>query len=94
MINQKIAIALFVYKWYNIVCCGFCLLQLYNEEVLDLFDGGRDPESRNRKSAIKIHEDASGSIYTSGVTSRLVHTEEEVSVCVFVCICVCVYPHV
>ncbi|KAK1900766.1 Kinesin-like protein KIF21B [Dissostichus eleginoides] len=46
-------------------------LELYNEEVLDLFDGGRDPESRNRKSAIKIHEDASGSIYTSGVTSRL-----------------------
>ncbi|KAK5912770.1 hypothetical protein CesoFtcFv8_002609 [Champsocephalus esox] len=56
-------------------------LELYNEEVLDLFDGGRDPESRNRKSAIKIHEDASGSIYTSGVTSRLVHTEEELLQC-------------
>lgn len=68
------------------VCvCDFCLLQLYNEEVLDLFDGTRDPESRNRKSNIKIHEDASGSIYTTGVTSRLVHSEEEVGACVCVC---------
>lgn len=55
--------------------CGF---QLYNEEILDLFDGARDPESRSRKSNIKIHEDGSGSIYTTGVTSRLVHSEEEV----------------
>ncbi|KAG8007523.1 Kinesin-like protein KIF21B, partial [Nibea albiflora] len=46
-------------------------LELYNEEILDLFDGGRDLESRSRKSNIKIHEDASGSIYTTGVTSRL-----------------------
>lgn len=57
-------------------------MQLYNEEILDLFDGSRDPDSRSRKSNIKIHEDASGSIYTTGVTSRLVHTEEEVGACV------------
>ncbi|XP_069013460.1 kinesin-like protein KIF21B isoform X4 [Embiotoca jacksoni] len=56
-------------------------LELYNEEILDLFDGTRDPESRNRKSNIKIHEDASGSIYTTGVTSRLVHNEEELLQC-------------
>ncbi|XP_032368433.1 kinesin-like protein KIF21B isoform X6 [Etheostoma spectabile] len=56
-------------------------LELYNEEVLDLFDGTRDPESRNRKSNIKIHEDASGSIYTTGVTSRLVQSEEELLQC-------------
>lgn len=63
------------------VCvCGFGLWQLYNEEILDLFDGARDPESRSRKSSIKIHEDASGSIYTSGVTSQLVQSEEEVRV--------------
>lgn len=62
--------------------CGFCLCQLYNEEILDLFDEARDPESRSRKSSIKIHEDASGSIYTSGVTSRLVQSEEEVRICV------------
>lgn len=55
-----------------------CPWQLYNEEILDLFDGARDPESRSRKSNIRIHEDASGSIYTTGVTSRLVHSEEEV----------------
>ncbi|KAM7401878.1 hypothetical protein PAMP_017155 [Pampus punctatissimus] len=56
-------------------------LELYNEEILDLFDGSRDLESRNRKSNIKIHEDASGSIYTTGVTSRLVHSEEELLQC-------------
>uniref|UniRef100_A0A3Q2W7M4 Kinesin-like protein KIF21B n=1 Tax=Haplochromis burtoni TaxID=8153 RepID=A0A3Q2W7M4_HAPBU len=56
-------------------------LELYNEEILDLFDGTRDPESRGRKSAIKIHEDASGSIYTTGVTSRLVHSEDELLQC-------------
>ncbi|CAN9512352.1 unnamed protein product [Ophioblennius macclurei] len=56
-------------------------LELYNEEILDLFDGARDPESRSRKSNIKIHEDANGSIYTTGVTSRLVHSEEELLQC-------------
>ncbi|XP_045884806.1 kinesin-like protein KIF21B isoform X3 [Micropterus dolomieu] len=56
-------------------------LELYNEEILDLFDGAREPESRCRKSNIKIHEDASGSIYTTGVTSRLVHSEEELLQC-------------
>ncbi|XP_029007091.1 kinesin-like protein KIF21B isoform X11 [Betta splendens] len=56
-------------------------LELYNEEILDLFDGARDPESRSRKSNIKIHEDSSGSIYTTGVTSRLVHSEEELLQC-------------
>ncbi|XP_060926584.1 kinesin-like protein KIF21B [Limanda limanda] len=56
-------------------------LELYNEEILDLFDGTRDAESRNRKSNIKIHEDSSGSIYTTGVTSRLVHSEEELLQC-------------
>lgn len=52
--------------------------QLYNEEILDLFDGTRDPDARHRKSNIKIHEDASGGIYTTGVTSRLVNSQEEV----------------
>ncbi|KAM9409662.1 kinesin-like protein KIF21B [Pholidichthys leucotaenia] len=56
-------------------------LELYNEEILDLFDGARDPESRSRKSNIKIHEDSNGSIYTTGVTSRLVHSEEELLQC-------------
>ncbi|XP_034441162.1 kinesin-like protein KIF21B isoform X1 [Hippoglossus hippoglossus] len=56
-------------------------LELYNEEILDLFDGTRDAESRSRKSNIKIHEDSSGSIYTTGVTSRLVHSEEELLQC-------------
>ncbi len=66
-------------------------MQLYNEEILDLFDGARDPESRSRKSNIKIHEDASGSIYTTGVTSRLVHSEEEVGACVCIGVCNILY---
>uniref|UniRef100_A0A7N6ASD8 Kinesin motor domain-containing protein n=1 Tax=Anabas testudineus TaxID=64144 RepID=A0A7N6ASD8_ANATE len=32
-------------------------LELYNEEVLDLFDTARDFEARKQKSNIKIHED-------------------------------------
>ncbi|XP_069489746.1 kinesin-like protein KIF21B [Ambystoma mexicanum] len=56
-------------------------LELYNEEILDLFDGTRDAESRHRKSNIKIHEDASGGIYTSGVTARLIGSEEELFQC-------------
>ncbi|XP_051957385.1 kinesin-like protein KIF21B [Xyrauchen texanus] len=56
-------------------------LELYNEEILDLFDSNRDPEARNRKSNIKIHEDGSGEIYTTGVTSRLVSSEEELLQC-------------
>ncbi|KAI5614435.1 kinesin-like protein KIF21B [Silurus asotus] len=53
-------------------------LELYNEEILDLFDTTRDS---GRKSNIKIHEDSSGGIYTSGVTSRLVSSEEELLQC-------------
>ncbi|XP_046881970.1 kinesin-like protein KIF21B isoform X5 [Hypomesus transpacificus] len=56
-------------------------LELYNEEILDLFDGAREPDCRSRKSSIKIHEDASGSIYTTGVTSRLVCSEDEMLQC-------------
>uniref|UniRef100_W5KIC6 Kinesin family member 21B n=1 Tax=Astyanax mexicanus TaxID=7994 RepID=W5KIC6_ASTMX len=56
-------------------------LELYNEEILDLFDNTRDPEARGRKSNIKIHEDGNGGIYTSGVTSRLVSSEEELLQC-------------
>ncbi|XP_058647005.1 kinesin-like protein KIF21B isoform X3 [Onychostoma macrolepis] len=56
-------------------------LELYNEEILDLFDSTREPEARGRKSNIKIHEDGSGGIYTSGVTSRLVSSEEELLQC-------------
>ncbi|KAJ3596871.1 hypothetical protein NHX12_003271, partial [Muraenolepis orangiensis] len=46
-------------------------LELYNEEVLDLFDSVRDKQ----KPHIKIHEDATGGIYTVGVTTRTVSTE-------------------
>lgn len=65
--------------------------QLYNEEVLDLFDSTREMK---QKSHIKIHEDANGGIYTVGVTTRTVSSEAEVCVCVVnispvVAACVC-----
>uniref|UniRef100_UPI00398EF0F8 kinesin-like protein KIF21B n=1 Tax=Pristiophorus japonicus TaxID=55135 RepID=UPI00398EF0F8 len=56
-------------------------LELYNEEILDLFDSTRDLDSRHRKSNIKIHEDANGTIYTSGVVSRIVNSEQEMIQC-------------
>lgn len=56
-----------------------CTLQLYNEEVLDLFDTVRDIEARKQRSNIKIHEDANGGIYTVGVTTRTVTSAAEVS---------------
>ncbi|XP_018585707.2 kinesin-like protein KIF21A isoform X2 [Scleropages formosus] len=56
-------------------------LELYNEEVLDLFDTTRDTEARKQKSNIKIHEDGSGGIYTVGVTTRTVTSEAELLQC-------------
>ncbi|XP_036211014.1 kinesin-like protein KIF21B isoform X2 [Myotis myotis] len=56
-------------------------LELYNEEILDLFDATRDPDARHRRSNIKIHEDANGGIYTTGVTSRLISSQEELIQC-------------
>uniref|UniRef100_A0AAR2JJI2 Kinesin motor domain-containing protein n=1 Tax=Pygocentrus nattereri TaxID=42514 RepID=A0AAR2JJI2_PYGNA len=56
-------------------------LELYNEEVLDLFDTTRDVEARKQKSNIKIHEDATGGIYTVGVTTRTVTSEAEMMQC-------------
>ncbi|XP_054883151.1 kinesin-like protein KIF21A isoform X5 [Poeciliopsis prolifica] len=53
-------------------------LELYNEEVLDLFDSTRDMK---QKSHIKIHEDTNGGIYTVGVTTRTVSSEAEMMQC-------------
>ncbi|XP_078276005.1 kinesin-like protein KIF21A isoform X2 [Rhinoraja longicauda] len=56
-------------------------LELYNEEILDLFDSLRDLEARHKKSNIKIHEYANGGIYTVGVTTRMINTEAEMLQC-------------
>uniref|UniRef100_G3Q5K3 Kinesin family member 21A n=1 Tax=Gasterosteus aculeatus aculeatus TaxID=481459 RepID=G3Q5K3_GASAC len=56
-------------------------LELYNEEVLDLFDSTRDIEGKRQKSNIKIHEDATGGIYTVGVTTRTVTSAAEMIQC-------------
>ncbi|XP_004855066.1 kinesin-like protein KIF21A isoform X4 [Heterocephalus glaber] len=56
-------------------------LELYNEEVLDLFDTTRDMDAKNKKSNVRIHEDSTGGIYTVGVTTRTVNTESEMMQC-------------
>ncbi|XP_069797877.1 kinesin-like protein KIF21B isoform X3 [Narcine bancroftii] len=56
-------------------------LELYNEEILDLFDSTRELDSRHRKSNIKIHEGPNGMIHTSGVVSRAVNSEQEMIQC-------------
>ncbi|XP_078276850.1 kinesin-like protein KIF21B [Rhinoraja longicauda] len=56
-------------------------LELYNEEILDLFDSTRELDSRHRKSNIKIHEGANGTICTSGAVSRVVNSEQEMIQC-------------
>ncbi|KAM6962334.1 kinesin-like protein KIF21A isoform 2-T2 [Tautogolabrus adspersus] len=56
-------------------------LELYNEEVVDLFDSTRDIEARKQRSNIKIHEDANGGIYTVGVTTRTVNSAAEMIQC-------------
>lgn len=46
-------------------------MELYNEEIVDLFDGtssgsGGGGKGSNKKSGIRIHEDGNGNIYTVG----------------------------
>ncbi|XP_037099408.1 kinesin-like protein KIF21A [Syngnathus acus] len=52
-------------------------LELYNEEVVDLFD----VEARRQRSSVRIHEDANGGIYTVGVTTRSVNSAAEMIQC-------------
>lgn len=56
-------------------------LELYNEDVIDLFDTTKDYTLAKTKSGIKIHEDAKHSIYLSGVTSKAIHSAEEALQC-------------
>ncbi|XP_067137025.1 kinesin-like protein KIF21A isoform X2 [Centruroides vittatus] len=56
-------------------------MELYNEEILDLLDAARDPEQKGKKSHIKIHEDATGGIYTVGVITQPVTSVEETRRC-------------
>ena len=39
-------------------------MELYNEEIHDLFDGGGSSKAKGGKSGIRIHEDSNGNIYT------------------------------
>ena len=55
-------------------------MELYNEEIIDLFDNNASV-SKGKKSSVRIHEDANGNIYTVGITSRTVTSEEETLQC-------------
>ncbi|XP_071533694.1 kinesin-like protein KIF21A isoform X3 [Panulirus ornatus] len=53
-------------------------MELYNEEIIDLFE----PNFRgSSKSGIRIHEDAGGGIYVTGITTRTVTSLEETMQC-------------
>ncbi|KAF2364009.1 Kinesin motor domain [Trinorchestia longiramus] len=53
-------------------------MELYNEEVIDLFD----PVFKGvGKSSVKIHEDAMGGIHVSGITTRTVNNVEDAMQC-------------
>ena len=56
-------------------------MELYNEEIIDLFDNNPASVSKGKKSGVRIHEDANGNIYTVGVTSRTVTSEEDTLQC-------------
>ncbi|KAA0192842.1 Kinesin protein, partial [Fasciolopsis buskii] len=49
-------------------------LELYNEELVDLLDG-----DRARKPHLRLHENAQGDIYLTGVSTRLVSSLDDVS---------------
>ena len=56
-------------------------MELYNEEIIDLFDNNAASVAKGKKSGVRIHEDSSGNIYTVGITSRTVASEEETLQC-------------
>nr|AAP97680.1 kinesin-like protein KIF2 [Homo sapiens] len=57
-------------------------LELYNEEVLDLFDTTRDIDAKSKKSNIRIHEDSTGgNLYCGRLPTRTVNTESEMMQC-------------
>lgn len=49
-------------------------LELYNEEIIDLFD-------EQNKGKLRIHEDSMGNIYVAGATDLKVSSEEETMAC-------------
>ncbi|XP_050706486.1 kinesin-like protein KIF21A isoform X1 [Eriocheir sinensis] len=53
-------------------------MELYNEEIIDLFEPGYKGSG---KGGIRIHEDAEGGIYVTGVTTRNVTSLEETMQC-------------
>lgn len=67
-----------IFIFWSVVHYSSVVSQLYNEEVLDLFDTARDIEAKRQRSNVRIHEDASGGIYTVGVTTRTVASAAEV----------------
>ena len=56
-------------------------MELYNEEIIDLFDNNAGQVKKGTKSGVRIHEDANGNIYTVGITSRVVMSEEDTLQC-------------
>lgn len=56
-------------------------MELYKEQIFDLLDTTRCVIDKDKKSQVKIHEDASGNIYTVGVSMHSVSTVDETIRC-------------
>ncbi len=57
-------------------------MELYNEEILDLFDAASCGGAKirgNSKSGIRIHEDANGNIYTVRTKQSKAKNKSEVT---------------
>ncbi|XP_025424514.1 kinesin-like protein KIF21A isoform X3 [Sipha flava] len=52
-------------------------LELYNEEIIDLFDTANDYSIAKTKSGIRIHEDMQHNIYVTGVSWKPINSASE-----------------
>ncbi|XP_022162800.1 kinesin-like protein KIF21A [Myzus persicae] len=52
-------------------------LELYNEEIIDLFDTANDYSIAKNKSSIRIHEDMQHNIYVTGVSWKPINSASE-----------------
>ncbi|XP_050438824.1 kinesin-like protein KIF21A isoform X2 [Adelges cooleyi] len=52
-------------------------LELYNEEIIDLFDTACDYSSAKSKNGIRIHEDMQHNIYVTGVSWKTINSASE-----------------
>nr|XP_009858703.1 kinesin-like protein KIF21A [Ciona intestinalis] len=61
-------------------CVTATFIELYNEDIIDLFDTSGESLVRGR-STLRIHEDTNGSICIAGISSHIVSSADETLKC-------------